>query len=158
MLIKKIGRRAKLIAEHSCRVESNLVDTLRALETIGYSEAEIRQSLATPKVEVPFCREVPEFPVRAANPRSKSNYGYTEDNVPVFLPPFPAAHTYLHTPVPVSRSLDDESIKELRAKEKREIEELLAEISKEEGQDVEMGESRNPFLALGDIGHNQSLV
>mmetsp|Transcript_23977 Transcript_23977/g.42472 ORF Transcript_23977/g.42472 Transcript_23977/m.42472 type:complete len:87 (+) Transcript_23977:1982-2242(+) len=70
---------------------------------------------------------------------------YTDENIPTFLPSFPAAHTFTFTPVPLQTSRDPQTSRVLKAHEKREVEEALSRLLYT-GPSVEMpGRSRNLF-------------
>jgi histone H3/H4 len=124
LLIEKIGERAKILAEHSNRTECNFLDTLKSLEVIDYTEENINVCLFQ-QPEFSFTRVI-EFPSSGPVPVPKPiSYNH---NIPTFLPPFPPDHTYLFTPVPITRNMDINTLRAIKIKEKREIEERLAGI------------------------------
>mmetsp|Transcript_14240 Transcript_14240/g.20814 ORF Transcript_14240/g.20814 Transcript_14240/m.20814 type:complete len:201 (-) Transcript_14240:700-1302(-) len=155
LLTKKLAYRAKLIAEHSGRTECNIVDTLQALSLLQLTPESIKQYMQSPSADLPFCRENIQFPYTPhLVPQEPKELTYTADNVPAFLPEFPPEHTYLFTKVPVTRDTDPSTVRAVRAKEKKLIEQRLAQLLSREETSQEETKEPSPFLKTSDaINH-----
>lgn len=127
-MTKKIGLRAKAIAEHSGRTEVNLLDVGQSLDVLSLDRDALEKYLLDPPVAGHFCREVTEFPIKANEVAPVEALSYTNDNIPTFLPEFPAAHTYTFTPVPLQTSRDPATARVLKAHEKQEVEAALTSL------------------------------
>lgn len=151
-LVSKISLKAKLLAEHSGRTEVNLVDIISALKVINISSRDIISYIRDTQVDLPFCHTHTAFPISPslAHEEPISSIIYNESNIPNFLPPFPDSHTYLFTPIPVSQTRDPETLRAIRANEKRQIEEKLASLLADEPMEIEQPghAGTNPFLSL----------
>ncbi|CAG9333983.1 unnamed protein product [Blepharisma stoltei] len=162
LLIEKIGLRAKLIAEHTGRTECNIFDTSRALDVLQTNKEQLQHFLTNQIADIPFCRENIKFPiVPRLSPQEEIDVFYNDENIPNFLPPFPQDHTYLFTPVPVTRNMDPSELRILKNKEKREIEERLAELkakTSEDKEDKRKDNNSSPFLSLERINATSHFI
>jgi hypothetical protein len=142
---QKVGRRAKAIAEHSGRTEVNLQDIAQSLDVLSLDKDTLKSYLMNPPVSTHFSREGMDFPLRSHSQPLASTLSYNEDNIPNFLPPFPAAHTFTFTPVPLQTSRDPTTSRVLKSREKQEVEAALTRLLYS-GPSVEMpGQSRSLF-------------
>lgn len=157
LLIEKVAERAKLIAEHSNRTECNFQDILQALEVISCTQDTILSYLSQHH-EFSFAREI-KFP--NSSPRPKGNIKkieYFNGNIPNFLPAFPPSHTYMFTPVPITRNMDAATLRAIKIKEKKEIEERLAGISTVSSINEQPMIINNPYINLGLRGTVKHLL
>ena len=157
LLIEKVGDRAKLIAEHSHRTECNFFDILQALEVISCSDDTIKSYIAQHN-EFNFAREI-KFPKSA--PKVKESPGmikYNKHNIPSFLPDFPPEHTYMFTPVPITRNMDAATLRSIKIKEKKEIEERLAGINSSSHVSEPVLNLNNPFINLASRETSKHLL
>lgn len=151
-LVSKIALKAKLLAEHSGRTQVNLVDIVSALKVINITSRDLISYIRDTQVDLPFCHTHTVFPLTGSLTREEpiSSISYNDQNIPNFLPPFPDSHTYLFTSLPVSHPRDPETIRAIRANEKRQIEEKLATLLADEPMEIEQtgNTGSNPFLSL----------
>ncbi|OMJ67697.1 hypothetical protein SteCoe_35074 [Stentor coeruleus] len=155
LLIEKIGERAKIIAEHSGRTECNLLDILSSLEVIQCSVDTIN-FCATQGQEFTFTRSI-KFYSGIQDEKDKVKDIVYKDNIPNFLPNFPPTHTYMFTPVPIMRNMDSSTLRAIKIKEKREIEERLGSII---GNIVNTDTpiiSKNPYVNLSILQNQRGL-
>ena len=155
LLIEKIGDRSKLLAEHSNRTECSFLDGLQALEVIQCSEDNVVAWLGQ-QSEFKFCRSV-KFTSNSGSKKPVLPITYT-GNIPNFLPPFPPEHTYLFTHVPISRDMDAQTLRAIKIKEKREIEERLSSICGVTSSNTTTTANKNPYLNLGLMETTQHLM
>jgi histone H3/H4 len=155
LLIEKIGERAKMIAEHSGRTECNLLDILSSLEVIQCSVDTIN-SCATQGQEFTFARSV-KFHSGVQDEKDKVKDIVYKDNIPNFLPHFPPAHTYMFTPVPITRNMDAATLRAIKIKEKREIEERLGGIIGNMATTDTPIASKNPYVNLSILQNRRGL-
>ena len=156
LIIEKIGERAKLLAEYSNRTECNFIDTLSALEVIQSSKDSIEVFLSQQQTFT-FCRPI-KFP-KFSNQKRPSKPIVYENNIPSYLPSFPPNHTYLFTPVPITRNMDVGTLRAIKIKEKREIEERLASIIG--GTPIPLTTSvntKNPYINLAVLPSTQHFI
>lgn len=157
LLIEKVAERAKLIAEHSNRTECNFQDILQALEVISCSQDNILAYLSQHQ-EFSFAREI-KFPSASARPKGNiKKIEYYNGNIPNFLPRFPPSHTYMFTPVPITRNMDAATLRAIKIKEKKEIEERLAGINTISSVSEQPMVISNPFINLGLRGTAKHLL
>ena len=161
LLIEKIGERAKLLAEHSNRTECNFLDTLQSLEVIQCTE-EIITTWLSQNSEFTFCKNVKFYEDRQQVKKNIQPITYA-NNIPSFLPPFPPDHTYLFTPVPITRDMDAATLRSIKIKEKREIEERLSNIAGNTSMPSSSSSSlptiiKNPYISLGLLQTTQHLI
>jgi histone H3/H4 len=146
LLIEKVAERAKLIAEHSHRTECTFLDILQALEVISCSEDTIKSYISQHN-EFSFAREI-RFPKPVPRSKEIGLISYNKHNIPSFLPEFPPDHTYMFTPVPITRNMDAATLRAIKIKEKKEIEERLAGINSSSHSIEQAGNPSNTFLNL----------
>lgn len=162
LLIEKIGLRAKQIAEHTGRTECNLFDTIRALDVLQTNKDQLQHFLSNPIADIPFCRDNIKFPsVPRLTPKDELVIKYDESNIPNFLPSFPPDHTYLHTPIPVIRNMDPAELRILKTREKKEIENRLAEMLTKPNDDKEEQQRdgiNNPFLTIERVNTTSHFI
>jgi histone H3/H4 len=147
LLIEKIGERAHLIAELSNRTECNILDVFSALEVIQSSQVAVSSYLSQSS-DFAFARPV-AFPENKPAASVVKPISY-EDNIPSFLPRFPPSHTYMFTAVPITRNMDAATLRAIKIKEKKEIEERLAGIIGGQSMQLDVPvTNRNPYINLG---------
>lgn len=154
LLIEKIGERAKLLVEHSNRTECSFADALQALEVIQCTEENIHSWLSQ-QLELKFCKVV-KFP-NVSNIKSQPQPVVYINNIPNYLPAFPPEHTYMFTPVPITRDMDAQTLRAIKIKEKREIEERLSHFTGNSMSNPAV-HICNPYLSLGLLQTTQHLL
>ncbi|GAV69634.1 Bromo_TP domain-containing protein/TAF8_C domain-containing protein [Cephalotus follicularis] len=179
-----LGKAAGFNANLSSRTDCNLFDIIRGLEDLGFipgfsgvsemgsclvglgTVREIMRFVGYSE-EIPFSQPVPRFPIvrdRRMIP-SFLHMGETPPgkHIPAWLPAFPDAHTYIHTPMWNERTTDPRTDKIEQARQRRKAERALLSLQQRllfngsagssssgtNGVDAEelQVDTRNPFLA-----------
>eukprot|EP01018_Ginkgo_biloba_P035930 Gb_05191 [translate_table: standard] len=144
-----LGRAAHYYANLAGRTDCNVFDVIQAMEDLNSAQgfegaSDVNHSLSSSGTlreimrytnraeEIPFVRPVPRFPVVIKREPTPSflQLGETPSHsqIPPWLPAFPDAHTYKHTPVFNERKTDPRTDKIEQARQRRKAERSLVNL------------------------------
>ena len=163
--IVKIGRESKDRAELAGRTHASLIEVCEVLNKMSrVTRTRIRDLAAYANYEeLPFPRALEHFPIRK-KPKNKANsakHAKQELKWPrsePWMPPLPAPHTYIATPVYVKPELPEDAPKPSVGEQRRQAERSLALLRKKRKREEDAAllsasiSVENPFLAPPKVG------
>nr|XP_043612697.1 transcription initiation factor TFIID subunit 8-like [Erigeron canadensis] len=174
--VKDLGKTAKFYANVANRTECNVFDVIQCLEDMGCSvgfpggsercdslvrSGAVKEIIEYVEVsdEFPFAQPVASFPVvrDIKLMPSFAQMGEVPEfkHVPEWLPAFPDAHTYIHTPVWNERKLDPRSDKIELARQRRKAESSLLNLHK---RLLSSGSGETSLIEVGNGSKKSRLI
>ncbi|KAH3762649.1 bromodomain associated protein [Pelomyxa schiedti] len=130
LYIEEIGLRAHRLTEHARRTQSNFSDVIAALGEMDLDESSLRLYLDAAD-EIPFPKDVPQFPLRKEIPAVPQLHEPVEPqppHIPEFFPRLPDKHTYVKTTIFCERTVNTNVIRQKKAKQQHQAEIALSQL------------------------------
>lgn len=157
--VSEVCTASKLNAELAGRTEFNVCDVLMSLEDVGTSTSDLqvylKSLLRAADGDLGFPHPLPRYPIRReckSKPTFLDKKETPPPHIPAFLPAFPDQHTYVHTPVHGTHSLDQSKQRQTEQQARRGAEQALITLhqrltAKPGDPSDQDSSSQNPFLA-----------
>jgi transcription initiation factor TFIID subunit 8 len=128
--IEELGYLSHMYAEHAGRIECNFNDSQLALKDLQVSMREL-MLFHSQVEETPFARAIPRFPMGPSQKRRKvlTSADALPNHIPLYFPPFPDKHSFVHTALFVEREKDRKKLRARKKQRKNSIRRQLNEIS-----------------------------